>query len=330
MRHKVIMWTANGLGLGPLSSLLWDGKLAVLMYHYFCADDEDPTSLTIRRNDFERHIRHLKNKFNVMPLPEAMDLIHRGTKLPKRSVAVTIDDVGNDFREHAWPVIKQYGAPVTLAVCPGFSQSADERSRLFGVIHAVLRSSTANAAQMCRSLGLPSVKYEDAYAQIFALPLDRMRLCLDSIGVEIDNRTNLPGLVHLPLLDLDWIAEAHKTGLLEVASHTMTHPTLARVTGEWLRWEIRESAKRIRSLFGTCNMFFYPGGGRTVPASIGREILDEAGYRYAFTVDPRIVSAEEDRFECGRITIDGTERLAGLKFRASGIIPMVRQRFGKS
>lgn len=315
LSRNVIMRAANALRLNSLATLAWKGRLVVLMYHYFCPDDATPTSLICRQSDFECHLRYLKKNYNVLPLPDAMDRITRGQPLPERSVALTVDDVGMDFKEYAWPAIRRHQVPVTLAVCPGFSDRSDERSTLFGMLHAHMRAR-----------GDGATRYEDCYELFYNRPLSELKGALAEFGVGPEDRPDLPGSVNLPLLDFDWLVQAHRTGLVEIASHTLTHPALARVRGEWLRWEIEESAARIRNVFGHCNLFFYPGGGRTDPPALGRELLVQSGYRYAFTVEPAILSGTEDPYQCGRLSIDGTEGTTGLEFRVSGILPVLRRR----
>jgi peptidoglycan/xylan/chitin deacetylase (PgdA/CDA1 family) len=86
-----------------------------LCYHGVSQDDEHLWSDLYVSQD------HLRNRFlairdggyTVLPLAEALSRLYAGT-LPPRSVAITFDDGTYDFYSRAYPLLVEFGFPVTL------------------------------------------------------------------------------------------------------------------------------------------------------------------------------------------------------------------------
>jgi peptidoglycan/xylan/chitin deacetylase (PgdA/CDA1 family) len=92
-------------------------RLLILCYHGISRYDEDlwRPSLYMRPEILRRRLEIMKQgEYNVLPLGEALRLLQGTGQLPPRSVAITFDDGGYDFYAAAFPVIKDYGFPVTV------------------------------------------------------------------------------------------------------------------------------------------------------------------------------------------------------------------------
>jgi peptidoglycan/xylan/chitin deacetylase (PgdA/CDA1 family) len=91
-------------------------RLLILAYHGISLADEHLwngsqfLSPDILRNRLEL-LR--KSKCAVLPLDEAVERLYRND-LPDRAVAITFDDGTSDFHRRAFPLIKEFGFPVTL------------------------------------------------------------------------------------------------------------------------------------------------------------------------------------------------------------------------
>ena len=53
-------------------------------------------------------------KYNVISLADALDGLFHGKLIPPRPVVLTFDDGCENFREHAWPVLKKHNFPATM------------------------------------------------------------------------------------------------------------------------------------------------------------------------------------------------------------------------
>lgn len=92
-----------------------DSAAAIIMYHRF-GEDRYP-STNIRIEQLEAHIRELRDgPYSVLLLPEIVDAWQRGTPLPDRAVAITVDDAYASFAAEGWPRFRAAGLPVTLFV----------------------------------------------------------------------------------------------------------------------------------------------------------------------------------------------------------------------
>lgn len=111
----VVLLAAAGWAAAPPSVALAENSAVVLMYHRFGEGKYPSTSITIAQ--FEAHIRELKSgAYTVLPVPEIIEALRRGTPLPDRTVGLTIDDAYLSVYTEAWPRLKAAGFPFTLFV----------------------------------------------------------------------------------------------------------------------------------------------------------------------------------------------------------------------
>jgi peptidoglycan/xylan/chitin deacetylase (PgdA/CDA1 family) len=99
-------------------------RLLILCYHGIALEDEDQWRpfLYIGQQQLERRLEILRTgKYSVLPLGEALHRLERGD-LPPRSVVLTFDDGTYDFYARAYPLLKQFGFPVTVYLTTYYSE----------------------------------------------------------------------------------------------------------------------------------------------------------------------------------------------------------------
>src|ERR1700730_2351143 len=98
-------------------------RLLILAYHGISLSDEhlwnraqflSADILSIRLELLKR------SKCTVLPLGEAVARLY-ANDLPDRAVAITFDDGTSDFHRRAFPLIKEFGFPVTLYLTTFYS-----------------------------------------------------------------------------------------------------------------------------------------------------------------------------------------------------------------
>jgi peptidoglycan/xylan/chitin deacetylase (PgdA/CDA1 family) len=115
------------------------------------------------------------------------------------------------------------------------------------------------------------------------------------------------------LLD-EQIIELIDSGLIEIASHTMTHDNLPALNKEQKIYEIKSSKEEIEKKFNIkCNSFCYPFG---LYDKEDIKIVQESGYTNATITKKGIddISKSND-FELKRITISGKDNMIAFKIK---------------
>ena len=87
----------------------------ILMYHRF-GENQYPTT-NIRLDQFEAQLQYLKDHhYVVLPLPQIVESLQAGKKLPANTVGISIDDAYESTYTEAWPRLKKAGFPFTIFV----------------------------------------------------------------------------------------------------------------------------------------------------------------------------------------------------------------------
>ncbi len=91
------------------------GQITCFVYHRF--DDARYPSTNISVQDFKKHLDYLKNnKYNVITLGQAVDLLNSAKPIPEKTVVLSIDDGYKSFLENGMPLLREYGYKATLFI----------------------------------------------------------------------------------------------------------------------------------------------------------------------------------------------------------------------
>lgn len=91
-------------------------KLPILMYH-LVRDDLPASDIVIGTKKFTKQMEFLRKEgYTPISLSAWSDWVLHGKPLPEKPVALTFDDGFADLYENAWPVLKEYGFPLTAFV----------------------------------------------------------------------------------------------------------------------------------------------------------------------------------------------------------------------
>lgn len=104
------------LSMIPALSLA-SSSAVILQYHH--VSDKTPRITSVTPETFKKHMNYLfENKFNVIPLVDAVEALRSKQALPERTVTITFDDAYLSIYTNAFPVLKEYGFPFTIFVTP--------------------------------------------------------------------------------------------------------------------------------------------------------------------------------------------------------------------
>lgn len=271
------------LALGLLSPGGTRARLSILTYHRVLPAADPLVPWAESAEVFAIHMAALARYFTVLPLPEAIDRLARGT-LPPRAAAVTFDDGYRDNLTVALPILRRFDIPATVFVASGFLDGG----RMWNdtIVEAVR---AAPDGLDLDDLGLGRIDTASPEARVTAvaallkqvkyLPPERRAGVVARIG----ERAGRP----LPddlMLSTAEVRTLHAAGI-DIGGHTVSHPILARLDDGVARREIAENrACLVDIVRAPVAVFAYPNGRpgqdfRPVHAEMARD----CGYAGAVT-----------------------------------------------
>jgi peptidoglycan/xylan/chitin deacetylase (PgdA/CDA1 family) len=227
--------------------------LPALIYHHVTPKGGD--RLTVDLAGFEAQVRHLTERgYTTLHAAEFVRCLQGETQAPERAVLLTIDDGYVDTWAYAFPILRRYNAKATLFLVTGWVSDAPGRRHTLEEVWAGAPEAT-----------LPPVSLHEVTRD------------------ELARRGPASALA----LTWDEVAAMGRTGMMDIQSHTHTHP-LCRVGQEIdeakLREELRRSREAIEGHLGTsCRYLCWPRGWFNDAAI---RIAREEGYEACFSTIP--------------------------------------------
>ncbi len=278
-------------------------RLSVLIFHRVRPErdplfPDDPDAAA-----FEALLRRLTSWCNVLPLPEAVARLRRGT-LPGRSLCITFDDGYADNCTVALPILRRLGVSATFFIATGYQSGGcmwNDR-----VIEAVRAATGPHFDLSDLNLGVHAVgTVEDRQRAIpnllgalkYRSPGERERTA-DAIARRAP-AAHLRGL----MMTREQVRELHASGMT-VGAHTVTHPILARMPDDLAREENVESKRALEGQLGVpVTAFAYPNGkpGRDY-AAVHVAMVREAGFEAAVSTAWGVASRTSDPLQIPRFT----------------------------
>jgi peptidoglycan/xylan/chitin deacetylase (PgdA/CDA1 family) len=288
------------------------GWLPILMYHRVAELASpprfDPMLLSAAPEVFEEEVRLLAQEFTPISVELLLDVrAGRGT-LPRRAVLVTFDDAYTDFAEHAWPVLRKYGVPVTLFVPTAYPDSPDQEFWWDRVHRAFLETRRADVRTPAGELPLASAEdrvtasrsvCEHVKTMTHAAAMDFVEEVIAELG-GTEPRHDILGWEDLRRLSREGVT---------VAPHSRSHAMLDKLPPDRLVDEIVGSRRDIEDAIGSClPVFCYPAGQWSPYVE---HALQRASYEIAVTT------------EIGANRLGDVEWLALKRIRVSGAVTSV-------
>jgi peptidoglycan/xylan/chitin deacetylase (PgdA/CDA1 family) len=314
----------------------FDRTVLVLMYHRVSDLRLDPWSLSVTPKHFEEHLEILGKYGRPLSHQELLEAFRNG-KLARRSVVLTFDDGYADNLYNARPLLERYDITATVFVTTGQIGKKrefwwDELERLLlqpGTLPEVLQLKINGKNHLWR-LGEASYYSEEACSQhrhwragekppnfrhglyhalwqlLQPLPEGDQQRVLDELlawgGAEQEIRATHRTLSGEEVLALG------RDNLVEIGSHTVTHPLLPALPISLQRDEVRQSKVTLEEILGRpVRSFAYPYGAYTAETV---SVVREAGFDCAFSTVDGVVGQGTDRYQLPRVEVqdwDGEE-----------------------
>lgn len=296
-------------------------RLLILAYHGISQADEHlwDSNLYMTAECFRERLETLKRfGCNVLPLDEALSRLYQGC-LPELSVVLTFDDGAYDFYSRAYPLIQEYGFPVTVylttyyshynrPVFPGICsyllwRARHKRLQLKSITGEDLIADLATQparADVVRRL----VQYSHRH-RLSAVEKNRLARRMSAhLGLDYEQITR-DRILHV--LRPDEVSELSSRGV-DFQLHTHRHFT--PLQRDLFIKEIEDNRESIRRMTGVLPRHFCYPDGEFNPLFVGW--LNEAGVSSATTCYPRLATAKTNVFAIPRLV--DTSNLSAVVF----------------
>jgi peptidoglycan/xylan/chitin deacetylase (PgdA/CDA1 family) len=304
MRDKRKVWGMRIPGLKAFKSsrrrlrARFSDHALILGYHRIAKVVDDPYRMCVSPEHFAEHLEVLKLRKRPVSLSRLTKELQDGGTL-SRKVVVTFDDGYLDVLENARSLLEQYGIPASVFVVTGSPGQVFWWDRLEAVYlyHPELEGQRAASP---RDLLLKEYrKLKEADPDIRDELITEMELLADS-GVA---GSDLPRSMTA--------REIHQLiagSLIEVGSHSSSHPWLGSLSLAQQREDISKSKSCLEEILGQkITSFSYPNGSVSKSTA---SIVEQLGFQYACTSFQDGVRKRTNPFFLPRIwvpDIDGEE-----------------------
>jgi peptidoglycan/xylan/chitin deacetylase (PgdA/CDA1 family) len=289
---KLALRALQNCGVFSVTRGMSAGMARILMYHNFSGPGaNDPDALNVE--GIRRQFTHLRRHFRVVPLLELAEQLASGRNLDRHMVALTIDDGRRSCYEFLFPLMKEFGVPATFFVVSSFIQGED----WIWTDKVIWLSEQTSSAQE-----LVPGKLESAFRSLNRMRPETRNAWIEHTGKSMD--VTLPDAAPAKFAPCSWaeLREMAASGLMEIGSHTVTHPILSSVTDEESWEELTRSRAQIEEGLGRAvKCFCYPNGmpGDYRPSQVRQ--VEEAGYVCSVTAEFGMVDRGSDRYQMPRI-----------------------------
>jgi peptidoglycan/xylan/chitin deacetylase (PgdA/CDA1 family) len=294
---RVLLRGWRALGLQRLAATAGAGRLRVLMYHGVSSRSDfpgvrNPFGYNLSAAELAAQVEYLVRRCRTVSLG---DVLAGRLATRRTNVLLTFDDgYENNFR-CAFPLLERHGVPALFALPTAFVaartplwndllEAAVERTRQAEVrLEREGERATFDLARpgerrellrwLMRRAVAAAPQRRDAFV---AWALERLEVALapEQLFADPDYRPLAPAQIRAMAA----------SGLAEFASHSVSHPMMARLGAAERRRELEVSKAAVEELSGApCRAFCVPGGSYDGALL---ELVREVGFEVVLTSDP--------------------------------------------
>ena len=281
--RSAVRWSSLGLQRHAL----------VLGYHRIAAEASDPHNLCVTPQHLVEQLEVLKSVASPITLEQLVSSLGREAP-PRRGVVITFDDGYLDNLTTALPVLRRFEVPATVFVATGWMG----REFWWDTLTRMIQSQDRLGRPLEVSIDDKRLRWHPRESGLEQAKRDLIRAAGDFMRkLSPTDQTKALGVVRdwcdfqdgddPQVRGMTWeeVSRLASDDLIEIGSHTISHPMLRESTIEEQRYEITASKMELEKALGRpVKSFCYPNG--------------------SFSKDtPRIV--QEARYDCACTTVSG-------------------------
>jgi len=235
--------------------------IPVLMYHHINPNSGD--MITVTPAAFEAHLRSIRdNGYRVLGPDELLGFMDGSFACREKSLLITFDDGYLDNFVYAFPLLKKYNTRALIFTPTGWLDGA--------------------SAEPLNNTGLNAF-YKNP-------PTHREAKALVAKGA-----------FSKAIMDWDMAREMKESGLVDFASHTVSHIECNNLPLSILERELGNSKKRLaEELNAPCDYLCWPCGKFNDEAV---RVARKTGYKACFTTNHGVVTEGSDAMKINRIVV---------------------------
>jgi peptidoglycan/xylan/chitin deacetylase (PgdA/CDA1 family) len=297
-------------GLFALARSMTASMARILMYHNFCGPAEtstDAVSTTSVRRQFEYLSRH----YHVVSLSSLVEQLSSNQPLGDRTVALTIDDGRRNCYEFLFPLLKEFRMPATFFVVSSFIRGED-----WVWTDKVLWLSEQPSAPS----EMAPQRIEDFFRTLNQMRPEVRDARVESIAREMN--LSIPKQPPSKYAPCSWreLREMVDSGLVEIGSHTVSHPIFASLIDEESWHELTASRAQVEEgLSARVVSFCFPNGKPGDYRQSQVRQVKEAGYLTALVTRPGMVRPGDDLYQLPRLGVGGRSDFLAFSKEIDGV-----------
>lgn len=286
-----------------------------------------PNHLSLK--DFESQIKYLCSEFNIVSLNDIFNIYRKSQSQAKPTLAITFDDgYENNFR-YAFPILQKYNVPATIFTVTKQLENPDFILWYDFVDIVKNHISLSYFRDRIKSIDMGSSKLDidvDSWGKLkqFLKTLSQAdkEVILNRKEIDLQKILSKVPVEYYKLLSGEQMKVMLNSGLIEIGSHTHSHPNLDVISKEEVRRELTLSKSLLeKNLSVEINSIAFPDG------AYNDEIKTNAlntGYKNLLAVDYKLEADFTNKNILPRFCISNTTTVESnitliyLNFRKKG------------
>jgi peptidoglycan/xylan/chitin deacetylase (PgdA/CDA1 family) len=285
-------------------------KTLIVMYHGIIKQHTQNISVNhLPISEFEKQIRYLSSNFKMIKLSEAFSNHIHEPKREEFSIAVTFDDGYENNFTNAFPVLQKYGVPATIFTVTGQLENPEFMLWYDLIDFAKLNFplsffvSKINAAKL-NHIPDEIKSWNDLKSFLKKLNDFEKKAVLDFDPFELNKIISDTPEEYYKLLNIQQMKTMIDSGLIEMGSHTHTHPNLDILSDKDLIFQLTKPKEILEESLGVkINSIAFPDGAYNDKV---KSFAREVGYNMLLSVDSKIVSDRMEQDILPRFCISNT------------------------